>query len=100
MTVELDVSLILSLLAIITGIIAIATFAVARKKAAIEEGQHLEAVKQLRRDLDAIEIRTKALETSFQNQDRSIVQIATDIKYIREAIGKIEAKLDRQEAPA
>lgn len=84
-----------SSLAMLVSVSTIATFFVARKRAAIEEGMHLRDVQQLRIDLDKAHTKIRELTERLQGSVVDMAKIATNIDNLLQAVNRIETKLDK-----
>ena len=96
MPITINLSLVLSLLGLITGIIAILTFAGTRKKVAIEEGKHLALVDELRKDLNHAYDKIRKLEEESRGNDKILIAMQTDIKHILASIEKLSEAISRR----
>jgi hypothetical protein len=82
--------------ALVVSILAIVTFLATRRKTAIEEGKHLKTVEQLGKDLNNGHAKIRQLETVSHEQDVTIAEIKSDLKYLVGAVNRIEGKLDER----
>jgi len=83
-----------SMVALIVSVLAIVTFIVARRKTAIEEGKHIQTVEQLQKDLERAYAKIRLLEDVSHERDVMTGEIKADVKHLLEAVKRIEAKLD------
>jgi hypothetical protein len=100
-TIQVDFSTILSLLAIMTSIIGIMRFRAERKKTSVEDGKNeatqILTMAQLRCDLDRVGDRITRNDRRIDDSAGHIIEIRSDLKWIREALEKIEARIIRDD---
>jgi len=83
-----------SIVALVVSLLAIAGFLIARRKVAVDEGRHLEAVRRLGEDLNRAFTRIHELETASHERDVVTAEIKADVKNLLAAVARIEGKLD------
>jgi uncharacterized protein YlxW (UPF0749 family) len=88
-----SIELIIPWVSLIVGLIAVASFATQRKKAAMDEGRRLADIGQLRKDLDRAFEKVHALEASRSCTDIDIAELKTDMKHVIAALERIENRL-------
>jgi hypothetical protein len=83
-----------SIVALVVSLLAIAGFLIARRKVAVDEGKHLEAVRRLGEDLGHAYAKIHELEAASHERDVVTAEIKADVKHLLEAVARIEGKLD------
>lgn len=82
MMVQVDASFIFSLFAAAASLTAVAAYFNARKRAAVEEGKHLESITHLKDEISRHDAKLEELDSSSQTLALDVREVKTDIKNI------------------
>jgi hypothetical protein len=85
-----------TLLAIIAGLIGVSGWLATWRKSAMAEGKFRKEVEQLAKELADEKIKIGTLQQCYTTTEADMREIKTDLKWIKELLGKIEQKLGGQ----
>ena len=97
--VTINLEIVLMVLSIISAMLAVAGWWHQRKKSIAAEGRAVQKIEQLVAKVDTQEKKISELEVKAHCQDMESTEIRADIKYLVEAVKRIEERLDRVAPP-
>jgi uncharacterized Tic20 family protein len=93
-----NIPVVLAIASLLGSLIVIERFRSDKRAVAVNDGRKEQVNMQVREDIVDLKKRVNVLEEKFNANNIDLAEIKRDMKYVLEALGKIEKKLDKEGA--